>query len=60
MMSFLREKNKLDFLKRFKKSETGAVTVEFVALTGGIIIVGLTAANLITGRVSTSISNLPL
>jgi Flp pilus assembly pilin Flp len=45
--------NLLNIFKRFKNDESGAVTVDWVVLTGAVVALGVTVAATIGGSVNT-------
>ncbi|KAB7616374.1 hypothetical protein F9L33_02085 [Amylibacter sp. SFDW26] len=58
MVNYLFSKLKSSYLERFIRSEDGAVTVEFVALTAAVVLIGAAAASSLTGRVNAAITGI--
>lgn len=44
----------LNFFKSFKNNESGAVTVDWVVLTGAVVALGVTVAGTIGGSIDTA------
>jgi len=44
----------LNFFKSFKNNESGAVTVDWVVLTGAVVALGVTVATTIGGSITTA------
>jgi Flp pilus assembly pilin Flp len=47
----------LNILKRFKNDESGAVTVDWVVLTGAVVGLGIIIANTMGGSITTAAGN---
>jgi Flp pilus assembly pilin Flp len=47
-------------MKKFLKDESGAVTVDFVVLTAGAVLIALTVGSALATKVTTAVSNIDL
>ena len=43
----------LNFIKNFKNDESGAVTVDWVVLTAGVVLLAAVAVNAVSGQLGT-------
>jgi len=47
----------LNMIKNFAKDESGAVTIDWVILTAGVVVLGITSYNIVKGVTSTLATN---